>query len=245
MKIALLAIGFPRTYKQTFDSWYHFLFSKYDVDMYIVSWDKIEINYNPHAVRHLPRPNQLRALDILDLKDFYKDFITDSIFINYDDFYANRFPSIQPHPERIFDVMKVTQRGKDLGWFWAERLRDQYYVLKKCWEMIPEKDQYDIFFKIRFDVFIEHINLMPQQSLVVPKSILDYKFQDFLAYGNLNSMEKYCSIFEYIEDMYIKDNVPIYHAERMYNWYLSQYCKIDYHIDKTCKYQIIKKNSYS
>ena len=75
MKIALLATGFPRTYKQTFDSWYHFLFSKYDVDMYITSWDLMEFNYNPHSTNKRPNKNQLKPVDIEDLKDFYKDFV--------------------------------------------------------------------------------------------------------------------------------------------------------------------------
>ena len=109
MKIALLATGFPRSYKQTFDSWYHFLFSKYNVDMYIASWDKIEVDYNPHAVRHTPHKNQLKDLDIEELKDFYKDFITDSLFIDYNKFHQNRFPKIIFLENRDLDVMKITQ----------------------------------------------------------------------------------------------------------------------------------------
>lgn len=243
MKIALLATGFPRNYKQTFDSWYHFLFSKYDVDMYIASWDKMEVNYNPHAVRHLPKKDQLKNLDIADLKDFYKDFITDSLFIDYDKFYQNRFPPIEILEHRLFDVMKVTQKGIQLGTFWVERLRDQYFVLQNCWNIIPNKEQYDLFFKIRFDVFIEQIEILPEYKLVIPKSILDYKFQDFLAYGDYEYMEKYCNIFDHIEEMYVKDNVPIYHAERMYNWYLTTYCGLDYHIDKNCQYQLVREIS--
>lgn len=243
MKIALLATGFPRTYKQTFDSWYHFLFSKYDVDMYITSWDLMEFNYNPHAINKRPNKNQLKPVDIEDLKDFYKDFVTDALFLNYKDYYSNRFAPIEILKDRELDVMKITEKGKSLGSFWVERLRDQYYVLKQCWNMIPNKDQYDIFFKIRFDVFIEEFKLITDKQLVIPKSILDYKFQDFLAYGNIHAMEKYCTIFDHIEEMYIKDNVPVFHAERMYNWYISKHCALDYHIDKTCKYQLVRESS--
>ena len=240
MKIALLVTGFPRTYKQTFDSWYHFLLSKYDVDMYIVSWDKTEVNYNPHNAKKPASKTQLKPTDIEDLKNFYGDFISDSLFIDYDNYYRNRFANIEIQ-DRPLDVMKVTRKGLELGSFWVERLRDQYYVTKKCWDIIPDKNKYDIFFKISFDIFFENLQILTDKNLVIPKSILDYKFQDFLAYGSYSYMEKYCSIFDHMETMYIKDNAPICHAERIYNWYIAKYCGLDYHIDKTCKYQLVRE----
>ena len=44
-----------------------------------------------------------------------------------------------------------------------------------------------------------------------------------MAYGEPDSMEKYCNMFDHIESMYINHNIDISHAEQMNEFYMKKY----------------------
>lgn len=240
MKIALLATGFSRFYQDTFPSWEKHIFDGNEVDIYIVSWDKKEINYNPHLTSIRPSENQLEPINQDRITSFYSKYLTGSKFLNYDEFYTNRFPDIKIL-SRDNDVMKINEKAKKLGSFWVERLRDQFYLFKLCWESIENKDEYDLFFRLRFDLNIDYMNVY-DHNLVIPKSYSNSRYQDFIAYGDQECMSKYFTIFDHMEKLYVDHNIPINYAEQMFQYYLEKYWAIEgLYLDKKCGYHLIRR----
>lgn len=238
MKIALLLTGLPRAYEKTFMTWKYPLFHKHDIDIYISSWDTIETDYNPHKMLNQPRQTQLTKINTQKILDFYGDKVKKYVFTNYENFYTNRFPSIQII-DRDKDVFKISQRAKQLGSFWVERLRDQYYIVKQGWNLIEE--DYDYYMRLRFDIQFYSFDIIPNNQLVIPVGIYkNFLLQDHLAYGTKQSMNTYCTIFDHIEQMYTDHNIDIASAEIMYQFYLDTYMTTSYFVDNSCKYRIVR-----
>lgn len=241
MKIALLLTGFARKYSRSFISIKEHLLNNYDVDIYIASWDKIEQKYNPHLVKAKPKTQNLINLSTDNVRDFYGDFLVDYKFNKYDEYYRNRFENIALI-NRENDVFKIDEQAKNLGSFWIERLRDQWYIVQQCWNLVSNKEQYDIFFRMRFDIYLLYFRLKKDLDLVLPTpEFPDFLITDYLAYGNYETMNKYCNMFDHIETLYTKYNVNIAASEIMLNFYLKEYCKINYHIDKGLVYKRLKR----
>lgn len=240
MKIALLLTGFARQYNKSFLSIKKYLLDKYDVDIYISSWDKIEKKYNPHSLRKNPEQQQLKYLSANFIHKIYANNLVKCKLHNYEEYYQNRFSPIK-FIDRKNDVFKNNQKAIDLGSFWVERLRDQWYIVQQGWNLIENKQQYDIFFRIRFDIYLLTFRIQDFNLVVTYPEFEDLALSDYLAYGNYESMNKYCNMFDHIENMYIKHNVNIAISESMLEFYLKHYCNINYHIDKGLVYRRLNR----
>lgn len=240
MKIALILTGFARHYSRTFGPIKEFLLDKYDVDIYISSWNKIETKYNPHNSRQHPESKQIIDLHTGFLSRLYGDKLIDYKLHDYDEYYKNRFKSIE-FINRENDIFKTDKQAKDLGSFWVERLRDQWYIVQQGWNLIKNKEQYDIFFKIRFDLYLLIFAFKESNLVLVPSEFPYFEITDYMAYGNYDSMNKYCNMFDHIENMYKNHNTNIAVSEKMLQFYLKEYCKINYLVDKGLVYRRLKK----
>jgi hypothetical protein len=62
-----------------------------------------------------------------------------------------------------------------------------------------------------------------------------------MAYGEPDSMEKYCNIFNHIETIYTEHNIDISHAELMSEFYMKEYgAQSETFIDFDIKYEKVK-----
>jgi hypothetical protein len=112
--------------------------------------------------------------------------------------------------------------------------------------LIENPQQYDVIFRVRFDLAINHIQFK-KAKFVVPKSEVEFykigtHWSDHMAYGEPDSMEKYCNMFDYIETMYRDYNVDISHAEQMSEFYMKHYgTKSESFVDFDIDYTKLKK----
>jgi len=229
MKIALLLTGFSRTYRFTFENLKKNLFDIHDVDTYICTWDKCQLRSGETPFE----------VDTGELINCYQENLFDVNVINYEKYNMNRFKSIQ-FLDRSLDVFKVDPRAKEHGSYWVERLRDQWYIVKKAFSMIHNPKEYDLIMRLRFDVNLIDIRF-EDREFVIPKDIGNWNYSDHFAYGRYLTMKKYCNMFDYLEDMYVTYNIDISHAVNMLKFYMEHYGnKVNTFVDTNINYTIVK-----
>ncbi len=247
MKIALLLTGFAHRYESSFMSIKQKILDQHDTDIYISSWDMIEDKYQPHDAYLLQydsngAPNPIMVdIDTNAIIQFYQPYLVKYKFNNYKEYHSNRFDNIK-FLDRGNDIFLVNDDAKSRGSFWIERLRDQYYILSAGWDLIENKEQYDIFIRSRFD--IHYWNFMIQQNNNVNVAKTEYQglpISDFVAYGNLYNMNHYFKLFHHIENMYVNHNIDITNAEEMLHFYLTKYCHLSVSIDSGLIYTKLNK----
>ena len=243
MKIALILTGFMRKNKKTLNSLKQQILDKYDTDIYISSWDTIEKRYNPHADKNKPTNTQLCKITQEKIINQYKEYnLKKYVFHNYDDYYKNRFENIE-FLDRPDDIFKKNKRAKRLGSFWVERLRDQWTIVKNGFDLIDNKQDYDIFLKIRSDIFLYNIKIHNTDKLILsPPEFPDFEISDYFAYGNLHNMNCYCTMIDHIKKIYTKHNINIAVSEELLYFYLKEYCNIDIFVDNTIIYKRLQNN---
>ena len=241
MKVAVLLTGHCRSYESTFESLKQFVLDKYNCDLYFNTWDvnQPSLQWDVKATFSLPNI----PVDQSKLIQKYSPYLKKYNFESWENYPNNRFPNIS-FLDRVDDVFKVNSRAIHHGSYWVERLRDQWWMIQKAWNLIDNPHQYDIIFRTRFDLQINQIEFK-NQKFVVPKSIIPHYnigtyWSDHMAYGDSYSMEKYCNMIEHIESMYITHNIDISHAEEMNEFYMREYIqKIECYIDDNMMYSKI------
>jgi hypothetical protein len=247
MKIAVLLTGYCREYHNTYEALNNLILNKYDTDIYISSWDVIQQrpenwdSTNPQSNKEYP----VTPADMAGVIRLYNsnNRLVDFNFENWQNFYKNRFDNLQLL-DRDNDVFKVNERAKYHGSFWIERLRDQWFMVKKGWDLIKNPEQYDIILRIRFDILLEQIKFIPNVFTIPASDILhkiDVQYCDYIGYGTPTVMNKYCHLFDNIESLYINHNFDISHAESMLKFYMEEFKNpIITNIDQNIKYKLIK-----
>lgn len=221
--------GFARTYKRTYSNFKKNILDNYDSDVYICSWDKCQIKTG----------SNLTKVNESEILDQYKDNLSSYKFVNYEDFYDNRFKNID-FIDRDDDVFKVDGRAIEHGSFWVERLRDQWYIVNEAFKLIENPDKYDLIMRLRFDVDLINIELK-NKNFVIPKDIGGWCYSDHFSYGSVNCMKKYCNTFDHIYNIYNLHNVDISHAVNMLKFYMEDYGDaVESFVDESIKYKIRK-----
>lgn len=229
MKIALLMTGFPRTYKKTYHNLKKNILDIHDVDTYICSWDKCQMNSGGPII----------TVDSEDVLNTYCEKLKSYVFIDYEKYVLNRFRNID-FLDRPNDVFKIDPRAIEHGSYWVERLRDQWYIVQCGFSMIRDPSQYDLIVKLRFDVDFQSI-IIKDEDFVIPKDIGGWTYSDHFAYGKCESMKKYCNIFNAFHDIYFIHNIDISHAVNMLKFYMEDYkTPVKTFIDDSINYSIIK-----
>ena len=224
MKVAVLLTGHNRSYESTFESLKQSVLDKYDCDIYINTWDVNQPSAERKVNATFSLPNII--VDKSKLIEKYSSYLTKCNFENWESYLNNRFPNIS-FLNRPDDVFKVNERAIYHGSYWVERLRNQWWVVKNAWNLIDNPYEYDVIFRTRFDLQIHNIQFK-KAKFVIPKSEVEFykigtNWCDHMAYGEPDSMEKYCNMFDHIESMYINHNIDISHAEQMNEFYMKKY----------------------
>lgn len=224
MKVALLLTGFIRNHHQCYESIKKKLLNVYDTDVYISTWDKTQSNLNSNIqnIDHsfLFNIYNVKSFKILDF-DYYQSTKTEFIFNN-----------------RENDIFKTSERAKQHGQFWVERLIDQWFLVKEGFNLI--KNNYDIIIRLRLDIKLTNFFIYNKNFTIPPSHILN-PYNDHLAYGNYDEMKKYCTLYDNINILYNDYNVDISYAELMLKFYIEQtFPKITTNIDNSITYEILK-----
>jgi len=228
MRVAVLFTGHCREFRSTFETFKTHIFDRYETDVYICSWNVIE--HRPvHNHRFINQP--LRSFDSKEVVALYNTAanVVASSFMDWDTFQKARFPPLS------LDV--ATVRVEHTG-FWIERLRDQWWVVKKGWKLIQNPDQYDLILRSRFDLMLESIPMQPTDKFVVPLSDLGLVYCDYIAYGTPATMQGYCHLFDHIESLYHKSKVDVSYAEGMLKYYIEKVLKMRTQSPPTFRYHI-------
>jgi len=225
MRVAILLTGFCRTFEKVFFT-IEDLIHRYNADVYISTWDVSDSRLTKEIVpskvtgdafKYVPN---VRACSIFDLDHYNK----------------NKIPFIQN--DRSDDVMVTDPRAIEHGAFWANRCRDQWYLVNGGFKSIL--GEYDVVLRTRLDIAYKDIELYKSDELIIPVDIGGWDFSDHLAFGNYDAMEKYCSFYKHMQDVYDKHNVDPTHAVNFLKFYITNYNNpLDYKIDNKINYKII------
>lgn len=236
MKIAVVLTGHCREFEKTFDNFKKNIFEKYNTDVYFNTWD-----VNQHSINSVGKFNlAYHKVDKESLIEKLSPYLKNYNFENWEEYEKNRYPNIG-FIERENDVFKVNQRAIYHGSYYVERIRDQWWMVKKAWSLIENPYKYDIIMRVRFDMLIDYIQFK-KAKFVVPKSTIEFykietEWSDYFAYGEPDAMYKYFHMFNAIENMYVDHNIDITHAEQMHEYYMKNYAnKIESFIDSEIKY---------
>jgi hypothetical protein len=224
MKIALLLTGFIRQHSRCYESIIKHIINKYNVDVYFATWDKTQSYINTELVVS----DYTGLMNIYDIKGY--------VVLNYDHYIQNKVP-IQ-FQSRLNDIFLTDSRAREHGSFWVERLRDQWYLIKEGFLSIPYI--YDTIIRLRFDIKLHNFSIQ-SNNFTIPKPNHSNPYNDHIAYGSVDSMRKYCFLYDFINKMYIEDNVDISFAELMLKYYMENMePKIKTHINTDISYEILK-----
>lgn len=224
MKVAILLTGHSRDFYKTFQSLKKTILDVYDCDVYFNTWDVAQPSPDIGMNRTFNIPE--RSMDKLPLIEKYQPYLKNYNFESWDSYTNNRFPSLS-FLNRPDDVFKVNERAIYHGSFWVEKLRDQWWMIQRGWHLIENPQQYNLILKTGFDLHINQIELKKTKFVVSKSEVEFYKigthWSNDMAYGEPDSMEKYCNMFDHIEMMYKEHNIDISHAEAMSEFYMREY----------------------
>lgn len=218
MKVALLLTGYLRTFDQNVEQLYNSLPFISELDIYCSTWNTNEPKYRQFEQIGDIKEALLRAYP--NLKDFN---------ISNQEYYNEKKKPIKLL-DRDNDIFKTNKRAAEHGSFWVERLRDQWYLVKEGFKLIP--DNYDIVIKTRFDLVLHHFNLVNRNGITIPFNNHHEGYTDHLAYGSYDDMMMYCNLYDHVNHMYRAHNVDISYAEKMLKFYLEEYSKINVTLDR-------------
>lgn len=234
MKVAFLLAGHLRTFYRCLETWQTTLFDKYDVDIFLHTWDKsgLRLDY-----REDPNPGYHTCREDLSLFSFdekfkeatknFKAVVIDSHDEFYNRFLAEGRKAINAAPPSIRVVY----------------LYSQWYKVQKAFELAEQTNKYDVVIRCRPDVAIFK---MPDFKYLVPGTIWipvyptylghppeqqqTEDMHDILGVGNQIDMKKYCSLYSNMDNLweFAERKRPVhtyiglehYHASYFYNPHL-------------------------
>lgn len=207
MKIALLLTGHLRTYMHHKVALDHILFSQHDVDVYCGTWSVSQTRLN----------EELTAIDP-NWWQLYRSNLKAAITVNIEDYTKTK-------PRLNIDAPIDDSRAREhFAAGWHERLYDQWFLVKETFKQIPEEalSQYDLVVRLRYDVGIKELILIPTEGIVIPADVGGWDCSDHLAYGAPSAMKKYCELVDHIQAIHDVHKVDVTHATKLLGFYLKQ-----------------------
>lgn len=175
-----------------------------DIDIYTTTWNKTDDNVDvSDAFIFQLQPQQIQTLDI----DEYNK--TKQVFkLDYDrDHSIDYILSLHKHEifAQFLDVSKKEERGTHCGFgpeaieYWVNRIKDQYFLIHKALDIIPNIDQYDLVLRTRTD-FRSSTSINIDYNLKKTNTISLIKGYDCFEYGNPAVMTKYFNLYNHIDN---------------------------------------------
>jgi len=193
MKVALILSGLTRSASLCYDSIDKFILSKYDVDIYIHTWDVSNVSLDEKTT-----DSELSMDEIHKLFN-PKKMVVDNYFEKRDMLVEkySKYPKIEGTPERSMSM---------------------FYKLEQCFNLV--EDKYDFLIRSRMDLMINSdidIEKINESSINIPSNqskqtqIVDgYAYSiphdshgiiDCFSIGKYDQMRKYCNVYSNLDNM--------------------------------------------
>lgn len=242
MRFAVLLTGHPRTFEQTYKSLYDNCIQPNGADVFLSVWSEDETG---------------KSVDINRLQQVYNPIKIDvSSVIDYE-VNKDKFVFVN----RTFDCFQTNIRAyiskQTNGIKQIERIRSQWYRVKRGIDTIAATGKYDAILRMRFDIGlnsridISKISLQ-KSGCYIPKLLESVEKDHFVScglttpvmtdhwcYGPWESMLKYGSIYDQLLPMYYDENVPISNAEEMFAYFMLTRVGTEHYID-SLNYDLIR-----
>jgi hypothetical protein len=230
-KVAILLTGFWRSFGKTQEN-LRAVADGLDATVFAVTWDSDEWNTSKGVYRQ-----NITA-------DMFPKWIQHTRIESLES-YANNRVSFRQNP-RANDVMITSKRAQEHGEFWANRLRDQWYLVRRGWDLITSTGiKYDLVFRCRMDIafsqFHSYMLGLVGPYIEIPQDIGGWNYTDHMALGGWDVMTKYCTFYDNMQACYDTDNVDPTHAVDFPKHYITKYGKsVTVIVNQDIKYEIVK-----
>jgi len=256
MKIATIITGHLRGGLLNFRHAYYNFFSRYDTDIYISTWDRQEsdhkvaekhllpwketgklINFKIHNAEEYDRNKKLYTLDYdrsHNIEDICK-LSKQQIFSRFMD--QSQEKARQTHCGFAHEAVE----------YWANRIKDQYYMVKKSFDLVQDYRKYDLIVRTRFDyLFLNPLRLqILEDRLSVASNNSGDMHYDCIQYGQPEVMKKYFLLYDHIDEFvgnlnYLnRFSYERFNAENMMKHYMEEHGDQKYklHMDPNLKEQ--------
>lgn len=237
MKIAICQTGFLRMAHRGGTEWlFKDCYPNHEVDVYVATWNVLGASLRPED-------NISTPVDEEYIRSLYGKNVKGVWIGDLEEYNKTRTPF--RYTDRPNDIFNISPRAKEhIKANWPDRLLDQWYVVKKAYELIPNPDQYDIIMRNRGDIGI-HIPIKfdcPNTSAIhIPAYEFDngIKMEDKFAWGSPAVMSVYMNTYNEIQKMYDEDNTDVSFSEHLLYHYL-----INRHNMLLCVHQEIQWGTY-
>lgn len=208
MKVALMLSGLSRCADVCYPNLYEYLLSKYNVDIYIHSYEETNISLRNSNMFE----KQFSQQDLLKL-------------------YKPKKIVFEKYNEVRNDIVIKSQQYRSDPTCNPERATSAFRKIALCFGMIEEK--YDVYIRSRLDVFHEmpvRLENLDLTSVNIPlptgkqtrfvdgyyfSYLLDYSgVMDHFAVGGYEPMKKYCSLYDRL-DQYCINQGLLFHPETL------------------------------
>lgn len=224
---------------RNFSHAYHNFFSRYDIDTYISVWDKQEYGSNITEEHLLPWKSNTNLIKykIHDLELYNKE--KELYTLDYERKYnIEEICSLTKHEifAKFMDQSKQETRQTHCGFgpeaieYWANRIKDQYYMIRKSYDLIEDYQKYDLIVRLRFDYLFLTPFLLHQvgQKMIVASNTEGNMHYDCIQYGKPEVMKKYLLLYDHIDEFIPNLNYlgrlsfKTFNAESMMKYYMEE-----------------------
>lgn len=234
MRCAVLLTGHPRTFEQTQESLFDNCIRPNNADVFLSVWSEDEAG-KPVDIDRLHQVYNPTKIDESSVSD-YETEKDKFVFINRpgDCFQTNIRAYLSKQTNGIRQI---------------ERIRSQWYRVKRGIAAIAATGKYDVIFRMRFDIklhgkidlsvvsidksgcYIPRLIESVEQDHFVSCGLTSPVMTDHWCYGPWESMLKYGSIYDQLLSMYRDENVPISNAEEMFAYFMLTRIGTEHYID--------------
>jgi len=242
MKIAAIITGHLRGGIQNFHPAYNNFFSRYDSDIYISTWNQQEGGPEITEQHLFPWKETGRLINykIHDLKEYErtKKWYVEDYERTYNIEDICRLSKHQVFAQ-FMNESEQEKRGTHCGFgpeaieYWANRIKDQYYMVRKSFDLLDDYEKYDTIIRFRFDLLFLtpfKFNFFENKLTVATNSSGDLQYPyDCIQYGRPEVMKKYFLLNEHIDNFitnlnYLnKFSYRNFNAENMMKHYMEEY----------------------
>jgi hypothetical protein len=206
MKIGVCLSGHYRNFDYNYESWEKYLFSKYDCDVFLHTWDVMGNRDKGDDVGFEERVDRLNYTE-QELKQRYK--FTDVVIQKY----GEPLEEFKEKSKRVRQLRDNAGISSVNGMDWTKRrithLYSMWYKALKCFELLETySTDYDLIIKCRPDIRLsDSFNLDDIDLECINWPWYNSKQEhysephDYYAVGNFHNMKIYNNLYNHIEEM--------------------------------------------
>ncbi len=205
MKIGVCLSGHYRNFDYNYDSWNKFLFSKYDCDVFLHTWDVMGNREQSDDVRVIENIDKLMITEE-ELKQKYN--LTGVVIQRYSE-PLQEFLDKSKRVRELRNSAGIAQNQVDYTKRRVTHLYSMWYKALKCFELMEAySTEYDLVIKCRPDIRLKESFTLDDIDIHVINWPW-YNFQkehysephDYYAVGNFKNMKIYNDLYNHIEEM--------------------------------------------